>query len=209
MKKKLLVVLFTGVFIWSGTILAQFHSGVEDPTLQKNRFNNITLEMSLKPFKVNDKAYIRKVAEEIFTQWSPLLRSADTVSVMMWTSDGSEILDYKGRLDQSLEWARYIGNPNTEHEVGSGPVDLTLHERAVLYMKNPPKYSYEDLKFIVQVLKEEGRKITGRPVLVGTTFDPGPEFAKSEFKYKKHPEILGGECDGCQIICELLFTFKF
>lgn len=167
-----------------------------DPALLKNRFHNITLEMSLKPFKVNDKAYFRAVADEVFTQWSALLRQADTVSVMLWTSDGSELLDYKGRLDQPLEWAKYMGNPNTDHEVGSGPKELSIHERAYLYMENPPVYTYGDLKMIIQTLKEEGRKITGKPILVGTTFDPGPEFAKSAFKYKKHTEILGGNAMG-------------
>ncbi len=152
--------------------------------------------MSLKPFKKNDKAYIREVAREVFTQWSALLRQTDTVSVMLWTGDGSEILDYKGNLRQPLEWAKYMGNPNTDHEVGSGPAELSLHERAYLYIENPPDYSYGDLKFIIESLKEAGRSITGKPVCVGATFDPGPEFAKSEFKYKKHPEILGGNAMG-------------
>lgn len=179
-----------------GSANAQPKTDPHDPALLKNRFNNITLEMSLKPFKVNNKAYIRQVAEEVFIQWSALLRHTDTVSAMMWTSDGSEILDYKGSLDQSLEWAKYMGNPNTDHEVGSGPEELSIHERAYLYMDNPPNYTYADLKFIVQALKEAGHKITGKTVLVGTTFDPGPEFAKSPFKYKKHTEILGGNAMG-------------
>lgn len=165
-------------------------------TLKGKSFNSITLETSLKPFKQNDATYIRAVATEIFTQWHSLLRHTDTVSVMLWTSDGSEILDYKGTDDQPLEWARYMGNPNTKHPVGSGPEELSLHERAYLYMENPPEFSYGDLKRIVQILKEEGRKVTGKPILVGATFDPGPEFAKSEFKYKKHPEILGGHAMG-------------
>ncbi|WP_460637127.1 hypothetical protein [Larkinella harenae] len=169
---------------------------LDNSTLKGKPFNNITLEASLKPFKKNDKAYIQQVATELFTQWHALLRHTDTVSVMLWTSDGSEILDYKGDLKQSLEWARYIGNPNTAHEVGSGPKDLSLHERAYLYMENPPAFTYGDLKYIIQTLKETGRKITGKPVLIGATFDPGPEFAKSEFKYKKHPEILGGNAMG-------------
>src|SRR5690606_37865618 len=90
-------------------------------TLRGKSFHNITLEASLKPFKKNDKTYIREVATEMFTQWHALLRHADTVSVMLWTGDGSEILDYKGTPSQPLEWARYLGNPNTKHEVGSGP----------------------------------------------------------------------------------------
>lgn len=159
-------------------------------------FQNITLEASLKPFKKNDKEDIRRVAAEMFMQWSSLLRHADTISIMLWTSDGSEILDYTGDLNQRLEWAKYIGNPNTEHEVGSGPKSLSLHERAYLYMDNPPDYTYGDLKFIIQALKEAGTALTGKPVRVGATFDPGPEFAKSDFKYKKHPEILEGSAMG-------------
>ncbi|WP_246255663.1 hypothetical protein [Cyclobacterium plantarum] len=176
-------------------LLIAWHTNAQD-NLKGKPFNNITLEASLKPFKVNEKAYIRAVAHEMFTQWQSLLRHADTVSVMLWTGDGSEILDYKGNKFQPLEWAMYMGNPNTEHEVGSGPESLSLHERALLYRENPPEFNYGDLAFIVKSLKEAGRRITGKPILVGATFDPGPEFAKSPFKYEKHPEILGGNAMG-------------
>lgn len=191
---KICIFLFT-YHTFLSLCIAQSYE-VTDQALKKNRFNNIVMEMSLKPFKVNDKTYIRQVAKEVFTQWSSLLRHTDTVSVMLWTSDGSEILDYTGELDQRLEWARYMGNPNTGHEVGSGPENLSIHERAFLYLENPPEYTYADLKFIVKTLKETGKEITGKPVLIGETFDPGPEFAKSEFKYKKHTEILGGDAMG-------------
>ncbi len=160
------------------------------------RFEVVTLEASLKPFKQRDTAFYHRVAEQMFTQWQPLLRYADTVSVMLWTSDGSEILDYSGDLAQPLEWARYIGNPNTQHPVGSGPASLSLHERAYLYMDDPPEFAYGDLKQIVGVLKSVGRRVTGKPILVGATFDPGPEFARSDFKYNRHPEILGGNAMG-------------
>ena len=146
--------------------------------------------MSLKPFKKNDPAYIRGICREVFTQWAPLIRHADQVSVMMWTADGSEILNYTGDPTQRLEWGMYIGNPNSGRAVGSEPdAPLSIHDRAFLYMPNPPEYTLGDLRFIVQTIKEEGRRITGKPVRVGATFDPGPEFAKSDFKYKKHPEI--------------------
>lgn len=178
-------------------VYAQLASGnLDNTTLKGKNFNNITLEVSLKPFKKNDKTYIESVAREIFTQWYSLLRHTDTVSVMLWTADGSEVLDYTGDLKQPLEWARYIGNPNTKHEVGSLPEELSLHERAYLYMDNPPTLNYGDLKHIISVLKATGKEITGKPILVGATFDPGPEFAKSEFKYRKHPEILGGNVMG-------------
>ncbi|MHB9066385.1 MAG: hypothetical protein ACYC4B_21515 [Pirellulaceae bacterium] len=165
--------------------------GLEDSAfLCGQPFRNVTLEMSLKPFKKNDEEYIRGVCRELFRQWAPLIRHADQVSVMLWTADGSEILGYTGDLSQRLEWARYLGNPNTDRPVGSEPdAPLSIHDRAFLYMENPPDYTLSDLRFIVQCLKEEGRHVTGKPVRVGATFDPGPEFAKSEFKYEKHPEI--------------------
>lgn len=172
--------------------LAQF----DTTTLKGQSFHNITLETSLKPFKKNDKDYIRKVATEMFTQWYALSRHADTISVMLWTADGSEILDYRGTLSQPLEWAKYIGNPNTRHPVGSGPSTLSLHERAYLYEDNPPAFTYGDLKFIIQTLKETGERVTGKPIRIGATFDPGPEFAKSDFKYTRHREILGGNAMG-------------
>ena len=169
---------------------------LEDSNLKGKPFQNITLEASLKPFKKSDRAFIKRTAAEIFTQWGALLRHADTISIMLWTADGSEILDYSGNLKQPLEWAKYIGNPNTEHAVGSGPKSLSIHERAYLYQENPPAFTYQDLKFIIQTLKETGVAITGKPIRIGATFDPGPEFAKSEFKYKKHPEILDGNAMG-------------
>jgi hypothetical protein len=159
-------------------------------------FSNITLEVSLKPFKKNDPKYIEGVCRTVFLQWKQLLKHADTVSVMLWTADGSEILSYTGDQKQRLEWAMYIGNPNTQHEVNSEPETLSLHERAYTYMDNPPEFSYADLKFIVNTLKKEGGKIMGKPIRVGATFDPGPEFAKSPFKYKLHPEICMGNTMG-------------
>jgi hypothetical protein len=172
-------------------IIQEARVSVEDSACIRGRpFRTITLEMSLKPFKMNDEQYIRGICRELFTQWAPLIRHAEQVSVMMWTADGSEILSYTGDLSQHLEWGRYLGNPNTGRAVGSDPLaPLSIHERAFLYMEKPPVYTLGDLRFIVQCLKEEGRRMTGKPVRVGATFDPGPEFAKSDFKYGKHPEI--------------------
>jgi len=153
--------------------------------------------MSLKPFKKNDKQYISAVCHEVFTQWTSLIRHTDTVSVMLWTADGSEILNYSGSLKQPLEWAMYMGNPNSGREVNSSPGEnLSIHERAFTYMDNPPSYTYRDLKYIVSELKRVGRQLSGKPIRVGATFDPGPEFAKSEFKYKKHPEVCMGATMG-------------
>ncbi|MDZ4198826.1 MAG: hypothetical protein U1E27_06010 [Kiritimatiellia bacterium] len=175
---------------------------------------NVTLEMSLKPFKDPAEPAVRAVCRHLFEQWKPLLGEADGLSVMLWSSDGSEILDYAGDLDAPFEWARYIGHanpPGVAHfkpAAGSpaapspepnrlvspnDPKGINLHSRNYLYMENPPTFTYGWLKRLLGILKEVGTEITGKPVRVGATFDPGPEFAKSSFKYQRHPEIcLGG-----------------
>ena len=77
---------------------------------------NITLEMSLKPFKKTDDKYIESVCRRIFGDWMPLLKKADTVSVLLWAADGSEILDYAGESDRRFEWACY-GTPHKKLSV--------------------------------------------------------------------------------------------
>ncbi len=156
-------------------------------------FQRVTLEMSLKPFRRIDDAFVRGVCKQIFKQWDPLLRRADSVAVMLWTADGSEILDYRGRMDDEIEWARYIGIGSPPKNATAGDIRTkSLHERSRLYMENPPRISYSDLRRIITIIKAVGREVSGKPVTVGATFDPGPEFANSKFKYVKHPEIASG-----------------
>ena len=56
-------------------------------------FQRITLEMSPKPFRRIDDAYVRAVCRRIFRQWDALLRRVDSVAVELFTADGSEILE--------------------------------------------------------------------------------------------------------------------
>lgn len=41
-----------------------------------NRLNNLTLEVSLKPFTSRESAAIRRVCRQIFHDWAPLAQSA-------------------------------------------------------------------------------------------------------------------------------------
>ncbi len=160
-------------------------------------FQRVTLEMSLKPFRRIDDTALRMVCRRIFRQWDALLRRADAVAIMLWTADGSEILDYRGRMTDEIAWARYIGIANPPKNLpGDDPTRKGLHADPYLYMANPPKVTYGDLRRIVAALKEVGGQVTGKPVTVGATFDPGPEFANSEFKYVRHPEISKGDTMG-------------
>lgn len=157
-------------------------------------FSHVCLEMSLKPYKKTDDVFIRKVSEDLFSQWLPLLKHVEHVAVLLWTADGSEILEYRGDTEAELEWAKYIGgaNPRLGWDKEQDPEGLSLHTKSYLYMEHPPEMRYGDLKRIVAALKAAGRKILGKEIQVGETFDPGPEFAKSDFKYNRHPEICGG-----------------
>ncbi len=185
---------------------------------------DVQLELSLKPFWDNSDATRDGVCRELFTQWLPLLRYADTVSVMLLVGDGSEILEYTGDLSQEMEWARYIGtanphhwpqgqpakNPDPDHEgIGRNvaaldPERKDTHQHGYLYRPNPAHFSYAWLAGLVRSLKRIGEEVTGKRILVGDIFDIGPEFAKSKFKYEWHREILGkGALFGGQFVsCE-------
>lgn len=161
-----------------------------------NKLRNVTLEMSLKPFRSIADDAIEAVCREAFRQWAPLLHHARQASVLLWTADGSEILTYQGDLDQPIEWARYIGGANPKLKVPGDPEGKCLHSRAYLYTDDPPVIAYRDLARIVRVLKRVGAQMTGLPVRVGETFDPGCEFARSPFKYELHNEICLADTGG-------------
>lgn len=163
-------------------------------------FKGVTLEMSLKPFKSTDEEYMRAVVERIFEQWKILIGDAEEVSVLLWTSDGSEILDWHGDLDEEMEWGRYVGGANSIHDEWHekyDPEGIGLHSRAYFYMDNPPQITFGTLKKIVSLIKEIGKKhYPDKRIRVGETFDPGPEFAVSKFKYVRHNEICHGTTMG-------------
>lgn len=155
-------------------------------------YRNVTLEVSLKPFKQTDDEYIQGVCRKIFTQWRPLVKDCETVSVMLWTADGSEMLDYAGDLDESFEWCRYLGTANLPYNT-TGDDSVSLHELKFAYTENPPEMTYRILRTIVRSLKQVGTELLpGKKILVGNTFDIGPEFAVSDFKYNRHREICVG-----------------
>lgn len=152
----------------------------------------VTLEMSLKPFKSVEPAAIERVCEEAIRQWRPLISMADQCSMLLWIADGSEILMWNGDYDTEIEWARYIGLANEEYFGITDPDDPM---KARVYTENPARITYRDLKRIVETFKRLAAE-QGFAMHIGATFDPGPEFVYSDFKYKLHREIneaaLGG-----------------
>lgn len=163
-------------------------------------FKNVTLEVSLKPFKRTDSDYIKNVVREIYEGWNPLIKNRQVISIMLWTADGSEILDYKGNLDDTFEWCKYIGLANKPLADETTEDTVSLHERKRYYTDNPPEMTYRILKEIISAFKEEGKRLyPNSKITVGETFDIGPEFAVSDFKYKRHNEVCEGavtELDG-------------
>ena len=156
-------------------------------------FDNITLEMSLKPFKKTDGEYIKRICSEIFESWRPLLIGRRTISIMLWCSDGSELLDYDGDCEGEFEWCKFVGTANLPELSLSEPMETSLHERKQKYTENPPKFTYKTLKNIIFELKKEGKRcFPEAEIRVGETFDIGPEFAISDFKYSRHNEICSG-----------------
>ena len=156
-------------------------------------FHTVNLEMSLKPFYQTDEASIREVCRQVFAQWNPLLKGRKVISIMLWTADGSEILDYDGNMDTPFAWCCYLGTANRELLKPEECRDISLHDKKQYYRADPPEMTYGILKRIVTILKEEGKRaFPSAKIRVGETFDIGPEFAESDFKYRRHQEVCSG-----------------
>jgi hypothetical protein len=152
----------------------------------------LTFEISLKPFCSLDQSAMMRVCMHAFRQWDALIRSAEEIAILLWAADGSEILEYAGDLDAQMEWARYLGNSNPHKVVPNDPEKKSLHSRNYLYRPDAGLITYRRLADIVQAWREAAKALpsmSGKRLRVGLPFDPGGEFAPSEFKYKRHPEI--------------------
>lgn len=167
---------------------------------KENIIGRVCLEMSLKPFKSFEENYIENVCRKLFKDWEKLTDKAQSVAVMLWTADGSEILEYSGDLSQEFDYCDVIGigNPTKKPPYNEDEKN-NLHVRPVMYNGERKKITYKILKNIISALKRAGEEITGKKISVVETFDPGPEFANSDFKYKRHSEICKGNIIGAKL----------
>jgi hypothetical protein len=151
---------------------------------------NLNLEVSLKPYYGLDAKAVRAACDDALRQWAPLLKHTDSVSVMFWAADGSEILDYAGDLDAEMEWARFIGNANPllHPKIASDPESKSLHAGRYLYREDALPITYRRFAEIICAWREAIIGI-GKKARLGITFDPGGEFSPSSFKYERHREI--------------------
>ena len=185
------------------------------------RLRNITLEISAKAL-VGGAASGRaeppskgprsvtaacSAARTMFRQWRALADRADQVSVLLWTADGSELLDWSGDFSDTFEWACWCGCANHLPQ----PKNPTPRQRrnthffpAKMFAEAdcaPKPYSW--LRDAVAAIRAAAREELGREIRVGTTFDNGPEFAISDFKFRRHREVMLGNTlyPGSFLVC--------
>ncbi|MFW6261864.1 MAG: hypothetical protein ACOC6J_09815, partial [Spirochaetota bacterium] len=156
--------------------------------VNNDRIDRVAVEFSLKPFGLDDGVSFDERAEQVVTAWRPLWEAGAEASFMLWVADGSDILAYSGEVDQELEWGRYIGFCNIDRGAFRKEMGDQIYGRP--YIEHVRLFRYADLKAIVSSLRAAGERLLGRPITVGATFDPGPEFAESPFKYTRHDEII-------------------
>ncbi|WP_217591666.1 hypothetical protein [Cohnella sp. GbtcB17] len=167
------------------------------------RLRRVTLEMSLKPFTSMALPAIEAVCEEAIRQWLPLIDMADGCSMLLWVADGSEILEWDGNGERRIEWGRYIGFANEDRFGHIQPDDPRI---AKLYRPDACEITYDNLRTIVAAFKRIARDRFGIAMEVGATFDAGPEFAYSDFKYTRHPEINRAKLGGKEVALKADYT---
>ncbi|WPJ97139.1 hypothetical protein SH580_05385 [Coraliomargarita algicola] len=155
---------------------------------------NVTLELSSKPFLDDSPEMMEQVCRRMYRQWKPLTDVADRISVLLWISDGSEILEFTGDLQQTFEWAYWCGcaNPVPPRGDESARERVNTHHFPKKYREDAAPRSYAWLKDLIATIKQVGADMTDCDIRVGATFDNGPEFARSDFKFNRHREIAQG-----------------
>lgn len=155
---------------------------------------NVSLEISAKPLFRKDDTFVHDLFVNVFRHWWSLLKHADSVSLLWWLSDGTDILEYDGHLDRKIEWGKWQGfaHPtvkSSEHD----PHGESIITRPRLYRAEPVELTYGDLRRIIGLMKQAAREVLGTDLQVGIPFDPGCEFCQSPFRYQEHPELLIGD----------------
>lgn len=106
-----------------------------------------------------------------FEYYKELFELFDLLIIIFAVGNGEHILLYRGSkfLQDEVKWARYNSYIN-------------LKERKVI---SNFKLTYALIKEIIKKFKSKYRNLR-----VFDTLDPGPEFCESEFREKRHPEVM-------------------
>ena len=120
------------------------------------KLRNVTLELSAKPFQNDSEEMMYSVGRTLFRQWAPLTAEADTVSVLLWLADGSEILEYSGDPNQTFEWGYWqgIANPLPPPKNPTAWDKKYLNYYPVKYRPDAAPRTYAWLKRMIEVLRE-------------------------------------------------------
>jgi len=152
--------------------------------------------MSLKPFRSADAEVIRETCLRLMKVWAKLIERSEQLGILLWVADGSEILEWSGDPGQRLEWGRYIGFCNIDAMPDLYFPGWYQDRPGEPYCPDTPEFTYGDLGRMVDGLRAAVKDCFGLDATIGATFDPGPEFAYSKFKYDWHPECLFEQPDG-------------
>ncbi len=154
----------------------------------------LALELSLKPFYRADAGTFDDTAARIMRTWADLAGAARDLAVLLWIGDGSEILEWKGDMDEPVRWAHTIGFNNLEYGLYPDAKYYAL-QRAVEFRDPVPTVRYGDVARIARALRRAADETLGKRLLVGATIDPGPEFVHNPWKYERHRELIHGGPD--------------
>ena len=165
---------------------------------------NVTLEISSKALVALGPG---EAARKMFRQWRSLAEHAEQLSVLLWTADGSELLDWSGDFSDTFEWACWCGCANHCPQ----PENPTPRQRRNTHLFPAKMFSeaecaprpYSWLHDAIAAIRAAARAELGREVRIGTTFDNGPEFAISDFKFNRHREVMLGNTlyQGSFLVC--------
>lgn len=163
----------------------------------ERQLHNLTLELSAKALRAPANVGVAVVAATMFQQWRALADRASQVSVLLWISDGGELLDWSGDLADTFEWACWVGcaNPLPPPEKPTSRQRRDTHRfpRKVFAEEVCAPLPYSWLRETVAAIRAAARVELGREIRVGTILDAGPEFAVSDFKFRRHQEAMAGK----------------
>lgn len=154
------------------------------------KMQRLVMEIGLRPFKNMSSREITRVCKHALKCWEKLIDQVNEVSILFWTSDGSEIIEWDGNMNKKINWGRHIGFCNLDKDVY--PVDISHYwnNAGFLYKKNPPVIRYKDIAKMAATFKKLCNEMFGKKLSCGLTFDAGPEFAQNDWKFKYHREII-------------------
>lgn len=152
----------------------------------------LTLEASPKAFYPIERKTTEQALETVFRQWSNLADHADEVALLWWFGAGEEILEFSGDMAQPVEWAKWLGFAEQHFTIlkACDPMGEALHGFDWMYRPDAGQLTLGDMRVFAEAAKAASRKVLGCEVKLGIPFDPGNEFCKSDFRDRRHPELL-------------------